>query len=238
MVQGSDREKDLAAAFVELADTLNAGREIVDLMDLLVQYAVRFTSAVEAGVLLAGPGGDLHVIASSSERTSDVEEAQLGSEAGPCLEAFATGLSVDVPSVSDSRGEWQEFSDIAFARGFRAAHATPLELRGQRLGGLNVFFLVEGSTSAAELALLGAFARITAVSLAQQQAARAQLTITDQLRFALDSRIIIEQAKGVIAQRNGISVDLAFRMLRNYARSTNAHLRELSEQVVSKQLEL
>lgn len=228
-----DSDATLADVFVMLADTLREGYDIVDTMDLLVQAVTRFTSASEAGILLADDRGVLHVVASSSERAAEVEEAQLGAAAGPCLESIRLGESVEVPDIEEEQVLWPDFASVAKARGFLAAHATPLRIRSHVLGGLNLFSATRGPLSDYDVALSEALAQIATISVVQHQKEVNSDILTNQLQHALDSRVIIEQAKGVLAQRRGSSVQDAFTVLRNYARRTNMGLRTVAEQIVN-----
>jgi GAF domain-containing protein len=231
-MEAADREQSVVEALTSLADSLTTDADIVDVMDELVQAATTLTSATEAGILLADSDGRLHVVASTGERASAIEEAQLGSDEGPCLEAFHTGVPVEVPNIAESRDRWPTFAEIAATRGFRSAHAVPLQLRGEALGGLNLFSPVSGRLSDRDLALTEAFAQVAIIGIAQQQVVDKHVILTAQLKYALESRVLIEQAKGVIAQRHGITIDAAFLLLRTHARSHRLKLHGLAQSVV------
>lgn len=229
----SQRDVDLADAFVLLADSLRAGDDVVDTMDLLVQCSTRFTSASDAGILLADSAGVLHVVASSSERTSELEEAQLGYDQGPCLDCYSSGEPVEVSDISKESGRWPKFVAIAQARGFHGAHASPLRLRGQTFGAMNLFTTGPEPFSDQDAALALAFAQVATISLVQNQTIHNQATVNSQLQEALTSRVLIEQAKGVLAQRHGVPIDAAFTMLRRYARSTSSKLHDIADGIVN-----
>jgi GAF domain-containing protein len=233
-----DREGDLISAFVSLADSLKSAHDVVDTMDVLVQSSTSFTSAEAGGILLAAADGQLHVVASTSERASDVEEAQLGSNEGPCLDAFRTGESVEVANIADEESRWPDFTAAATARGFRAAHATPLRLRNHALGGINLFAVQAGELSNRDTVLVQAMADIATISIVQAQLREKSATINDQLQRALDSRILIEQAKGVLSERHNIGMEGAFAMIRNHARSTSSKLTSVAEQVIQRRLNI
>jgi len=233
-----NREKDLLDVFVLLADSLRTGHDIIDTMDILVQSSTTFTSAVEAGLMLADAGGTLHVVASTSERVAEVEEAQLGLHEGPCLVSFRTALPVEVPDIAASRSRWPDFAAVAESRGFLAAHAVPLRHRTTTLGGINLFGDRLGALSDRDATLVEAMAQMATISVIQHQIAAKQATVNDQLQNALESRMLIEQAKGVLSQLHTVQVDDAFRMMRTYARSTGTKLRDVAENVVRRRLEL
>jgi GAF domain-containing protein len=228
----------LADVFVLLADTLRPGYDIVDTLDLLVKASTAFTSAAEAGILIVDASGALRVGASSTERTSDVEEAQMGVDGGPCSEAVRTGNEVAVENIADTEHEWPEFVATARARGFHAAHAFPMQLRAQSLGGLNLFSTHTGALSDRDAALARGFAQIATIGIIQHQTIGERQTVASHLQRALESRIVIEQAKGVIAAQHDITMDRAFTLLRRHARRTSTGLRTIADQVVSRRLSI
>jgi GAF domain-containing protein len=212
------REGRLVDAFVALADTLVVGYDVVDLLHTLVDVCADLLDAAEAGLLLAGASGELAVVASTSEKSRLVELMQLTSRNGPCIECYTSGAVVAVPDIDSVSAAWPEFHREAADQGFRAVHAVPLRLRGTVLGTLNLFLTRTGTLSADD------------ASAAQGEVAQ------EQLQYALNSRVVIEQAKGVIAQTRTVDVDTAFGALRQYARSHNLNLRDVAEQVVARVL--
>lgn len=232
----TEQQRGLGEVFVALADSLKTGHDVVDTMDYLVEVSTEFTTAIEAGIVLADAQGQLHVIASTSERTSDVEEEQLGTREGPCWEAFRTGSLVEIRVITDTAERWPRFASAAKTRGFQAAHAVPLRLRSQNLGSLNLFSEQPGPLSDVDAALVQALADVATIGIIQQQRIQEGLDLSAQLQTALESRVVIEQAKGVISQRNGVPIDSAFHMLRGYARRTGSRLHDVAAQVTSNQL--
>jgi GAF domain-containing protein len=232
----SHHDVELADAFVLLADSLRAGHDIVDTMDTLVEASVRFTSATQAGILLADEAGVLHVVASSNERTSDIEEAQLGFDEGPCLDCIETGQPIEVTDLAVAAERWPRFVALAQARGFDAVHASPLHLRGQTFGAMNLFSVGPDAFSDQDAALAMALAQVATISLVQHQTIRSQGNVNDQLQRALESRVLIEQAKGVLAQRHGVPIDAAFTLLRTHARTSQSRLHDIADRVVSGRL--
>jgi GAF domain-containing protein len=226
----------LADVFVLLADSLHEGNDVADTMDILMTASTWFTAATDAGILLADGAGVLHVVASSSERTSAVEEAQLGFDEGPCLDCIRSGEPVEVPDLAKDGWRWPRFAVIAESRGFKAGHASPLRLREQTLGAMNLFAPAPGPFSNRDTALALAFAQVATISLVHQQTIHNQATLNDQLQRALDTRVIIEQAKGILAQRHNVLVDAAFTLLRTHARRSGSRLREIADGVVNRHL--
>lgn len=237
-MDGSDQQQVLADVFVALADSLREGHDIVDTMDVLVQATTTFTAASEAGIVLADSKGILHVVASTSERATDVEEEQLGANEGPCFESFTGGETVDIDDIAAVRDRWPRFAETALSRGFKAAHAVPLTLRHQTLGSLNILSDVPGPFGNRDAALVQALSSAATISIVQFQTAKKQNALTEQLQHALDSRVLIEQAKGVISQHRNISMNEAFAMLRSYARARNQNLRDVSDLIVNRRLQL
>lgn len=227
---------ELTAIFARLADSLDPRNDVIDTMDLLVESAVRFTAAVEAGIILADPGGGLHIVGSTSERASDVEEAEIGIEQGPCLDSYRTGLPVETPDIAASALRWPEFARIASGRGFCSGYAVPLTLRGDTLGALNIFFDHPDALTDQDAAVFQALAEFATIGIVQRRARQFHETRASHLQHALDSRIIIEQAKGVLAFQRDITVDEAFRILRERSRSTKARLRDVAQQVVHRRV--
>jgi len=229
----SQRDAELADVFVMLAAAGRDGHDSVDVMDTLIQESTRYTSASAAAILLADRAGILHVAASTDERTSDAEEAQLGFDQGPCLDCFRSGEPVGVVDLSNETGRWPQFVELAQSRGFTAVHAVPLRLRGHTLGAMNLFSTGRRPFSRQDMTLALTFARLAAISLLQQQLIQHQATVNGQLQYALDSRVVIEQAKGILAQRYRIPIDEAFVLLRTYARSTNSRLHDAADNIVN-----
>lgn len=234
----ADSTADLGRVFVALADSLKTGHDVVDTMDYLVETATTYTSATEAGIVLADTSGILHVVASTSERLADIEEEQLGTHQGPCWDTFRTGVLVEVPNISDTEGRWPAFAAAAEARGFQAAHAVPLRLRNQLLGSLNLFSPTQGPFTDTDAALAQALADVATIGVIQQNTIQHSHTIAEQLQSALDTRIVIEQAKGFLAERHDLPIDTAFTVLRTYARRTGKRLHDVATQVINNELPL
>jgi hypothetical protein len=226
----------LSAVFARLADSLDPRHDVIDTMDLLVDAAVGFTPAVEAGIVLADADGTLHIMASTSERSSDVEEAELGTNQGPCLESYRSGRTVETPSLSAARQRWPDFVRVAEQRGFQAGYAVPLTLRGQRLGAMNLFFDRQDALTDADAAVAQALTEFATIGIVQRRSLQQHVDRAAQLQHALDSRVLIEQAKGALAFQRSVSIDEAFKLLREHARRTGTRIRDVAEQVVSRRL--
>ncbi|MBF6172345.1 GAF and ANTAR domain-containing protein [Nocardia blacklockiae] len=228
----NEREGPLVKAFVELADTLVADYDVIELAQRLVDDCVRLLAVDAAGILLAAPGGGLQVLASTTEQARLLELFQVQSEAGPCLLAYRSGGGVLVEDLTVEPERWPAFARRAIADGFGAVCALPLRLREERIGALNLFSATAGALSAQDVLVGQALADIATIGILHQRAATRSETINQQLQTALNTRIIIEQAKGMLAERGRLDMDHAFLRLRTYARANNLRLTELARAVV------
>lgn len=232
------REGRLAAAFVRLADTLVDDFDVIDLLAQLAEYCVDLVDATASGILLIDQRGALRVAAASSEAARVMELFALQQDEGPCYEACRTGQSVSEPNVGDLASRWPTFSARAQEVGFRAVHALPLRLRGETIGALSLFSAVAGPLPAEQAALARAFADVATIGILQQRAISEREVLAEQLQAALNNRIIVEQAKGVLAERHNYGLDAAFVLLRNTARSRRRRLADLARDVVAGSVDL
>lgn len=235
---GLSRERRLTATFVTLADTLVAGYDVVDLLDTLVNACAELLDATAVGLLLADESGELSVIASTSERSRLVEIMQLKHGLGPCVECYATGSVVQVENVDQMKDTWPDFVAAAGEQGLRSVHATPLRLRGTVIGALNVFRSESGLLSDEDASVARGLADIATIGILHERTMHRNDVAREQLQHALDSRVLIEQAKGVISHTHEVDMDVAFQTLRSYARSNHQLLRDVAEQVVNRSLSL
>jgi GAF domain-containing protein len=226
------REQRLARTFVELADTLVDEFDVVDLLSLLVERSVELLDASAAGLLVVDGGGQLRLMAATSEALEVVELFQVQNDEGPCRDCVRAGEPVMVEDLDDAAARWPRFVPVARQQDLRAVNAFPLRLRDQRLGSLGLFRAERGGLGEADVAVAQALADIATIALLQHRAAHDSLMLADQLQLALNSRISIEQAKGVLAERAGIPVDEAFVRLRKYARAHGRMLSAVAEEVV------
>jgi GAF domain-containing protein len=226
------REQTLTKTFVLLADTLVDDYDVVDLLDVLVASCVDLLSITAAGILLDDQKGNLAVIASSSEETRLLEVFQLQNNEGPCLECIRSGKSVTSEDLSTDQTRWPLFGPAALAAGFRSVVAVPLRLREQTIGGLNLFRERSELMSADDQRLAQALADVATIGILQRRTTHRSTMVAEQLQHALNSRVAIEQAKGVLAERNSVSMDASFDALRHYARSHNLKLTDVAVSVV------
>jgi transcriptional regulator with GAF, ATPase, and Fis domain len=228
-------EAVLARAFVRLADTLASDFDIVDFLQGLSADSVEILGAEAAGVMLADPRGGLRLIASSDERMRMLELFELQGAQGPCLDAFATGRAVQA-SAADSLLRWPVFAPQASGAGFQMMCAVPLRVRTDIIGALNLFRATDELFTDAEMGIAQAMGEMAAIGLVQERALRERTLLTEQLQAALTSRVIIEQAKGMLAEYLTMTVDDAFLLLRNYSRNRNRKLSHVASDVVSRKI--
>lgn len=221
----------IADVFVELADTLVDDFDIIDFLHVLTERSVALLGVSAAGLLLTDERGTLQVVAASSERTRLLELFQLQTDQGPCVDCFRSGQPVSVTNLPNA-GRWPRFAAAATEVGFAAVHAVPMRLRTETVGALNFFDTEPGAMDESSLRLGQALADVATIGLLQQRAIHRRDALTEQLRAALNSRVLIEQAKGVLAERLRLSVDDAFDLLRSAARGRNRRLSDLALAII------
>ncbi|HEV2087975.1 MAG TPA: GAF and ANTAR domain-containing protein [Cryptosporangiaceae bacterium] len=225
-------ERQLTEAFVELADTLVDDFDLVDFLHQVTVRCAQVLPVAAAGVLLADHRGTLRVVAASTEETRLLELLQLQTDEGPCPECFHTGQPVAVTDLSGATGRWPVFAAQAQGVGFASVHAFPMRLRTDVIGALNLFDTQPGALDEETVRLAQALADVATIGLLQARAIRHRETLAEQLQVALNSRIVIEQAKGVIAERRSLDMDQSFVLLRRLARNNNRGLSDIARAVV------
>ncbi len=233
-----ERDAEIIRTFATLADSLVAGFDAVDLLQTLVERSAALLDATDAGILLADGTGRLEVVASTDERSQLVELMQLGHDGGPCVECFTSGLTITIPDISEVHDRWPLFRNAALAQGFHALHAVPLRLRDKTIGSLNLFRDQAGELGEFDVVAARALADVATIGILQERAVRESDVITEQLQRALDSRVIIEQAKGVTAYIKQVTVDEAFRLIRAYARDHQRGIVDVAGDIVQRRLTL
>jgi hypothetical protein len=231
-----DRERLVIEAFVALSDTLVDEFDVLDFLHMLVLRCVDLLDAATAGLMLADGHGSLQVVASSAERTRLLELFELQNDEGPCLECYRDGRQVFSDDLEADRHRWPAFAPEALAIGFRAVHSFPLRLRRQVIGALNVFRTEASGLHDADVHLAQALADIATIGLLQERALSSSATQSAQLQTALNSRVVLEQAKGAVAETASLEMDAAFNLLRTYARRNNRRLAEVATDVVRRRL--
>ena len=229
----AQRESLLVAAFVEMADTLVDDYDIADVLHQLTEHCVRLLGAAAAGLLLTDQRGSLQVLASSTERTRLLELFQLQTNEGPCLDCVRTGQPVLISDLGAEHGRWPGFAPEAIREGFHSVHAVPMRLRREVIGALNLFGTRPGALTEQDLTVVRALADTATIGILQERAIHRGEVLTAQLQNALNSRITIEQAKGVLAHAGDIEMDQAFEALRSYGRARSTRLSEIAALLVT-----
>lgn len=232
------RAERVSAAFVKITNTLVADYDVLDLLHALVEASVDLLDAAAAGLLLADPHGELQVLASTSEQSQLVEILQLQAGSGPCVECYRTGTLVVVEDIRSLSGQWPEFREAALSQGFRSVHAVPMRVQGRTIGAMGLFGEHSGTLTPEDVAIGQALADVATIGILQERTIRESAVVNEQLQRALNSRVLIEQAKGVIAYTAGVDMEEAFARLRSFARANNQNLHDTASRVINRTLTL
>lgn len=226
------REALVATTMVELADSLLDDFDVVDLLTSLSDRCVEVLDVQAAGVMLVSPGGELRVLASSSAVMQGLELFEEQSEEGPCQDCFRTGLPIVNTKLATVEGRWPRFAPRALAAGFQSAHALPMHLRELTIGALNLFRADEGQLDDTDVAIAQGFADVATLAILQHRLSGESRMLSHQLSAALNTRVAIEQAKGVVAERMDLEMDQTFTLLRRHAKRHHMRLADVAREVV------
>lgn len=230
------REELIGRTFVELADTLVEDYDVIEFLHLLAERCVQLLDVTEAAVGLFDASGRLRPLASSSERMQLVELIEVQTEDGPCLDCWRHGRPVQEDDLEGASARWPQFAPAALDAGFRSTYAVPMRLREERIGALNLFVDRVNGLSEADQALSQAMADVATIGLLHERVLQEKVVVSGQLQTALNSRIALEQAKGIVAERAGVEMGEAFELLRGYARRHNRRLRDVVAEVINREL--
>lgn len=230
-----DREKQLLTTFTQLADTLVDDYDVVELMQRLVDTCRDQLQVAAAGLLLSDERGDLELVASTSEAGTVVEALILGAEVAAGSSARASA-PISVAEIDSLGSGWEEFRRSAVASGFVSIVTIPLRLRDMTIGSLNLLQEAGGVLSERDLVIARALADVATIGILHERTLRETEALTEQLQNALSSRVIIEQAKGVVSHTNGVPIDDAFALIRTYARTHGEHLGDVARRIVERRL--
>jgi transcriptional regulator with GAF, ATPase, and Fis domain len=231
-----NREEWLARTFVELADTLVADFDLIDFMSVLVERCAELLDAAEVGLALAAARGELRVMASSTERMRALELIEVQTDEGPCRDCLRSGEQVLNKRLADTKELWPRFTHEAQDAGFKMVHALPLRLRSDVIGAMNIFSPELRELSPEDVNLTQALADAATIGILQERAVKHGADLAGQLQGALNSRIVIEQAKGIVAERRQIDMDQAFALLRSHARSNRTQLSDVARAIIDHEL--
>jgi GAF domain-containing protein len=227
-------ERSTLDTFVELADSLTNDYDVSEFLTVLVERCAEVFDAACAGVMLESPEGVLRLAAGSSTEMKDLEQAEIDNEDGPCHEAYRTGEPVVADDLdhSDVAERWPSVVDHMRRLGLKAVYAFPLRLRDDRIGALNMYRTAPGKFAADDIRLAQAFADVATIGILQERKVTSAELRAGQLQHALDSRLVIEQAKGLVSAQLGISLADAFDAIRRHARSNNRTIHDVAHSIV------
>jgi len=231
-----NREEWLARTFVELADTLVADFDVIEFMSVLVERCAELLGSAEVGLALAATRGELRVMASSTERMRALELIEFQDDEGPCRDCLYSGEQVLNARLDHSQERWPRFTPEAREAGFQMVHALPLRLRDDVIGAMNIFSPEIRELSDGDVNLVQALADAATIGILQERAVKHGTDLAGQLQGALNSRIIIEQAKGIVAERRNVDMDEAFALLRSHARSNRIQLSNVARAIIDRSL--
>jgi GAF domain-containing protein len=231
------RQTLLLETLVTLADTLVAGYDVVDLLQSLVDSTRTLAGATATGILLSNDHDQLEVVAASDENANTIELLQQATGVGPCIECFRTGETVSMPDIAED-DTWPAFREACLRLEFRSLLAVPLRLRDTTIGSLNLLRSDAGAFGDEDTQVAVTLADMATIGILHERAVRESSVARQQLQRALDSRVVIEQAKGVVAQQRDISMGAAFDLIRGYARSNRLGLGAVAELIVERRLKL
>ncbi|MDQ3156888.1 MAG: GAF and ANTAR domain-containing protein [Actinomycetota bacterium] len=223
----------LADVFVEVADTLVADFDLVDFLHNLTNRAASICDAMAVGILVADQHEDLQFMAASTEEAKLLELFQLQTSEGPCLDCFRTGEPVVNSSLATAIDRWPVFAPRALAAGFGSVHAIPMRLRNEVIGTMNIFGSETGRIEDDDVRIVQALADVATIGILQERSVDRAETLTEQLQGALNSRIVVEQAKGALSKLRGVGIDEAFVLLRLHARANQQRLVDVSIAVLT-----
>jgi GAF domain-containing protein len=222
----------LAEVFVEVADTLVDEFDVIEFLEMVTNHSMALVDGHATGLLLADQDGNLQLMAASSESAEMLELFQIQALEGPCHDCYREGGPVVNADLREAAERWPRFAPHAVRAGYRSVHAFPLRLRKQVIGALNLFGVEVGDMSTEDARLVQAVADVATIGLLQERAIRRGEVLAEQLQGALDSRIVLEQAKGALAQIHQMTPDTAFALLRGYCRRNHLRLSEVAAIVI------
>jgi len=226
----------LSDLFVEVADTLVDDFDLVLFLQSLTQHVAVVSEANAVGLMLADHDGELRFMAASNESGAMLDLLQLQTQEGPCLDCFVSGEPVVDADLSGASDRWPVFAPAALEAGFASVHAFPMRLRDTVIGSINAFSTRSTTLGDDERRVIQGLADIATIAILQERAIAHAEAVTEQLQSALNSRIVIEQAKGALARMDGVTVDEAFEIMRTRSRSSRRRLVDVAAEVLDQRL--
>lgn len=233
----TQREQRLAQTFVALSDTLVDDFDVMDFLSLLAERSAELLDVTAVGVILSDQRGGSRPMAATNEDARLLELFAMQTREGPCQDCLRDSVMVASSDLASERTRWPEFADAAVAGGFHAAAAVPMRLRRETIGALTLLNREAAGVSEADAQLGQAFADVATVGILHQRAALRKETVSEQLQATLHHRVVIEQAKGVLAESGDLSMQHAFELLRDYARANGQSLTDLARSVADRTIQ-
>ncbi|MWV49125.1 GAF domain-containing protein [Rathayibacter sp. VKM Ac-2803] len=227
-------EQMLLETLTAVADTLVDDFDIVEFLHDLVERCAAIFDAVDVGIVLADPHGDLVVMASTSERMHLIEALQLSAGDGPCMESYTTGSAITAGTLDDIQSRWPAFAEGVGESGYQSVHAVPLRLQSETIGSLNFFSDRAGELGPSDVRAAQTIADVATIGLVQQRTVREASVARDQLQLAVKARVLIEQAKGAIAHSRTVDMETAWDILRDLARSRRASVSDTARGIIDR----
>jgi GAF domain/ANTAR domain len=234
-VTNTSRETRVLDAVVSLVDSLLEDFDVVDLLTALTERCAELLDIEAAGFLLADPLQQLRLLAATSEHVREIELFQLQADEGPCVDCYTTGQPVSVADIQRATERWPRFVPAAVGAGFASVHAVPMRAAGIVLGALGLFGTRPGELTEADLLVGQTLTHVACVAVLQGHPPT-PATLMPPLRSALTSRVIIEQAKGLLHQMLDVSLEQSFNLLRAYARANGEHLTDVAQRLMTDRL--
>lgn len=223
----------LVEAFVDMTEALSSFHDPIEFVQQVVERSIELLHVSDVGVLLKDADGRLKLTASSSGDMRVAELLEVHLDEGPCYAAFTRNVVIAEAELSRDDDRWPHFAPTAIDLGFRSVYAFPLRAEGTPIGAMNVFSEERSALIGQGLRIAQGLADFASLGIRLSDHLRQSELLTQQLQTALDSRVAIEQAKGMIAAQGEISLTAAFHLIRSAARNRGVRLQEIVSQVTS-----
>ena len=230
------QQRGVADVLRDFAVLLSDEHSVDDILRALGDYCTELLPVDTVGVLLRLPGGGLQVGTANTEMGQIVEQLEADLGEGPCSSSLETGHQILEPDLRFAVERYPRFVPRAIQAGVLSVHGLPLTVRVEQIGALNVLAAEAVELTPAQLQTAQVLADVAIAYVSNRRAIDASTKLTKQLQAALDSRVIIEQAKGIMAERHGLPVNEAFEVMRRYARNRGLKLHDVARDVVGNTL--
>ena len=228
------RERLLSEAFVELADTLVDEFDALDFLQNLTVKSIQILGSDAGAIVLNDQRGELQVVTSSTHAANDLEVVALASREGPCLDAVATARPVVNTSPEEARHRWPDFNRAALAAGVHGVHVFPMRLRTEVIGAMSLMWRAQHRLDQDDIAIASALTSVATMSLLHERTARQREVLAEQLHRTLNDRVVLEQAKGVVAEILFVDVADAFALMSDYSRARGESLTRVARDVLAR----